>query len=123
MRLHGAVQDGISTIHYHGTTQGDGATPPPDSSSVIGAGEQLIWLLSSGNAVQELDPVAGFQGYVIAICDFQFAHGYAYIADGFGVDARAAQGYLALIIPVDADGRMADPGAAGGTGSGEGLNQ
>ena len=116
-------QDGTCTVHYHGATLGDGASPPPDTSSVIGAGEQLVWLLSAGNAAQEIDPAADFQGYVIVVCDFQYAHGYAYITDGFGVDTKAAQGYLALIIPVDADGRMADPGAAGGSGSGEGLNQ
>ena len=116
-------QDGTCTVHYHGTTLGDGATPPPDTSSVIQAGKQLIWLLSSGNAGQELDPVAEFTGYVIVVCDFQYAHGYAFLTDGFGSVPTLAQGYLALIIPVDAKGRMANPAALGAAGSGEGLNQ
>ena len=108
-------QDGTCTIHYHGTTAGDGASPPDDTSKVILAGEQLIWLLSSGNPAYELDPTPEFQGYVIAVCEFQFAHGYAFITDGFGSVPTLAQGYLALIIPVQADGRVA--------GSGEALNQ
>ena len=116
-------QDGTCTIHYHGTTLGDGASPPDDTSKVILAGEQLIWLLSTGNAAYEVDPTPEFQGYIIVVCEFQFAHGYAFITDGFGSIPTLAQGYLALIIPVDADGRVASPAAAGATGSGEGLNQ
>jgi hypothetical protein len=41
--------------------------------------------------------VPGFQGYMIAICNFQYAHGFAFVSD---VGARnLAMGYLALIIP------------------------
>ena len=108
-------QDGTCTIHYHGTTAGDGASPPDDTSKVIQAGEQLIWLLSSGNPAYEVDPTPEFQGYVIVVCEFQFAHGYAFITDGFGSVPTLAQGYLALIIPVQAGGRVA--------GAGEALNQ
>ncbi|MCC6294299.1 MAG: hypothetical protein IT164_16740 [Bryobacterales bacterium] len=39
---------------------------------------------------------AGFQGYVIAQCAFQYAHGYAFISD-LGAQ-RLAQGYLALVM-------------------------
>lgn len=39
----------------------------------------------------------GFQGYMIAQCAFQYAHGFAFITD---VGARnLAMGYLALVIP------------------------
>ena len=116
-------QDGTCTIHYHGTTLGDGASPPDDTTKVVQAGEQVLWLLSGGSTTWEIDPAPEFQGYVIVVCNFQFAHGYAFITDGFGSIPTYAQGYLALIIPVDADGRVASPAAAGGTGSGEGLNQ
>jgi len=41
--------------------------------------------------------VPGFQGYMIAVCQFQYAHGFAFISD---LGARnLAMGYLALIIP------------------------
>jgi RHS repeat-associated protein len=37
----------------------------------------------------------GFQGYTIAVCNFQYAHGFAYISD---IGARnLAMGYLALV--------------------------
>jgi len=39
----------------------------------------------------------GFQGYIIAVCNFQFAHGFAFISD---LGARnLAMGYLALVLP------------------------
>jgi len=38
-----------------------------------------------------------FQGYLIANCAFQYAHGFAFISD-FGAQ-KLAMGYLALIIP------------------------
>jgi hypothetical protein len=42
----------------------------------------------------------GFVGYIIAVCQFQNAHGFAYITDNFGVGApNTAQGYVALVIP------------------------
>ena len=97
-------QDGACEIHYHGSTTGGGAAPPTDPTSVIGAGEQLIWLLSSGNAAQDVDPAFEFQGYIIVVCDFQYGHGYAFITDGFGSVPTLAQGYLALLLEFDDDG-------------------
>jgi hypothetical protein len=38
-----------------------------------------------------------FLGYVIAVCNFQYGHGFAFVSD---VGARnLAMGYLALVIP------------------------
>jgi hypothetical protein len=53
---------------------------------------------------------AGLAGYVIAVCRFQYGHGFAFITDNFGVGpAATAQGYLAQVIPdpVILDGRSA----------------
>ena len=47
------------------------------------------------------DPTFGqpnFQGYVIAVCNFQYAHGFAFITDGFGGTPTLAEGYLPLVI-------------------------
>ena len=106
-------QNGTCTIHYHGTTGGNGASPPDDTSKVIDAGTQLIWLLSSGNIDYEIDATPEFQGYVIAVCEFQFAHGYAFLSDGFGSVPTLSQGYLALIIETKTDGKRATPGLGG----------
>ena len=40
----------------------------------------------------------GFQGYIIAQCRFQYAHGFAFITDGPIGQARVAEGYLALVM-------------------------
>jgi hypothetical protein len=44
---------------------------------------------------------AGKGGYIIAVCNFQFGHGFAFITDNFGtgLPSNLAQGYLALTIP------------------------
>ena len=96
------LRDGTCTIHYFGSVLG-GGTPPPDTSAVIPAGEQLIFLLSSGNAAQEIDGAPEFQGYLIAKCDFPLARGFALIEDGFGSIAfpTRSSSYLAEVIPTD----------------------
>ncbi len=95
-----ATQEGACTIYYYGFTTGGGAAPAPVQTPVIPAGEHAIWTLSSGGTVQTsggtIAAVPGFQGYVIAHCEFQMAHGYAFISD-LGA-SKLAQGYLALIM-------------------------
>jgi hypothetical protein len=100
-------QQGACTIHYHGSTTGGGAAPPEQTSTTIAGGEQLIFTLSGGNQAQGIEGGPEFQGYIIAVCDFQYAHGFAFITDGFGGVPALAQGYLALVIPVTPDGRLA----------------
>jgi len=93
-------QDGACTIHYHGATTGGGAAPSEQTSTVIEAGDQLIFTLSGGNLAQGIEGAPEFQGYIIAVCEFQYGHGFAFITDGFGGVRALAQGYLALVIPV-----------------------
>ncbi|MCW5979331.1 MAG: hypothetical protein KIT09_14745 [Bryobacteraceae bacterium] len=95
-----ATQEGACVINYYGHTTGGGAAPAPVETPVVPAGQHAIWTLSSGGTVQTaggtIAAAPGFQGYVIAQCNFQFGHGYAFISDiGAG---RLAQGYLALIM-------------------------
>jgi hypothetical protein len=50
---------------------------------------------------------AGFQGYMIAVCNFTLAHGFAFISD---LGARnLAMGYLAEILPSGTNARIAMP--------------
>jgi len=69
-----------------------GATTP-----AIAAGSEFadtvsdIFGLTQGSAAAET-------GYVIARCQFQFAHGYAYVMDT-AAGQTTAQSYLALVIP------------------------
>jgi hypothetical protein len=70
---------------------------------------------------------AGKAGYIIAVCRFQYGHGFGFITDNFGLGAfNTSQGYLAPIIadPLVGNLRNATPGGVGGLPpTGEGLGQ
>jgi hypothetical protein len=82
---------------------------PPLASPVLQGGEQWTFTISSARP--------NFQGYMMVNCEFQFAHGYAFVSD-FG-STKLAQGYQALVVPDRA--RVADPMTTAGSGSGEQL--
>ena len=95
---------------YSGTT-----SPAATSSGSIASGTVYTTLASV--------TVPNFQGYMIAICQFQYAHGFAFISD---LGARnLAMGYLALVVPDPAGngGRSASPLNYGAAGTGEILAQ
>jgi hypothetical protein len=92
-------QLGPITFYFYDKTAGYvGATT---TTSTYGPGTSFVGLLS------QILPstVTSFSGYVIAKAQFQFCHGYAFIADS--TFANIAQGYLANVIP--------DPAIKGGT--------
>jgi hypothetical protein len=84
--------DPFGTVPQAGTCQMNwyGAAAPTTPATPTIATATTYATLASGIA-------PGFQGYMIAVCNFQFAHGFAFISD---VGARnLAMGYLALVIP------------------------
>jgi hypothetical protein len=89
-------QQGACTLYYYGGTTGGGAAPSAQTTQVIPTGQQLTYTLSGGGNYGA-PGAPGFQGYMFAICDFQFAHGYAFVTKMGAVDI--AHGYLALIVP------------------------
>lgn len=84
-------QTGTCTLNFYGTPANSAQT-----SAAIPGGGQLLFSMSQGNAAQNITPLTGFTGYMIARCNFQYAHGYAFISD-LGV-SRFAQGYIALVM-------------------------
>lgn len=60
-----------------------------------------------------------FSGYIIADCDFQYAHGFAFITQTGTY--LGTEGYLALIIPDPPKPRLAAPFSAPGLTTGEQL--
>jgi hypothetical protein len=97
-----AAQSGSCTLTWFGGTTAAPTVPPAASNTgTIAAG--TVWV----NTLQTLAPT--FQGYMFAVCNFQYAHGFAFISD---VGARnLAMGYLALVIPDPGTGsRPASPG-------------
>ena len=79
-------QTGTCSLSFYGA----GAPATAASTGAVAAGRVYVGLLS------EVAP--GFQGYMVAKCDFQYAHGYAYISYGLGTSAGVASGYLANVI-------------------------
>jgi len=79
------AQVGTCTLNFYGSTAPAAAfvTPSVATGTVY------------ANLASTLAP--GFSGYMIAVCNFQYAHGFAFVSD---VGARnLAMGYLALVIP------------------------
>ncbi|MBV9505718.1 MAG: hypothetical protein JO323_12015, partial [Acidobacteriia bacterium] len=108
--------DPFGTSPQQGTCQmswyGSAAPTTPPTPSIATA-------TTYANLASSLAP--GFQGYMIAVCNFQYAHGFAFISD---VGARnLAMGYLALIIPDPAVTikRQANPFPLSGPVTGEQL--
>ncbi len=87
-----SIQTGACSVNFYGYIGTSKVCLKYPSPSITG-GEHFVWALSSGGAVTA---TAGFQGYVIAQCEFQYGHGFAFISD-LGAQ-RLAMGYLALII-------------------------
>ena len=84
---------GSCEVFFHGSMMGGAAPPDSYTSDSVAAGGQLVFLLSS--------KAAGFQGYLMARCEFQFAHGLAFMTNGgAGGAPTLAQSYLALVVPV-----------------------
>jgi hypothetical protein len=113
------AQSGTCTLFYFGSTAGGGAAPAQQTtSSPVAAGQTITWTLSGGNSTIGITGTPGFQGYIFAQCQFQFAHGFAFITNGFGGVPTLAEGYLALVVPWDGV-----PGSRGAmlAGSGESL--
>jgi len=79
-----AAQVGTCTLNFYGSTAPAAAfTTPSVANGTVYA-----------NLASTLAP--GFSGYIIAVCNFQYAHGFAFVSD---VGARnLAMGYLALVM-------------------------
>lgn len=114
-------QKGACTLFLYGNVDGTAVADVEVQTTDIKAGETFTHVLSTGgDHGTEGVGAPGFQGYIFAICDFQFAHGYAFISDE-GAD-QLAQGYLALIVPDRSSGRQpVDSAMDPSENEGEGL--
>jgi len=96
------AQAGACTLNwYQGTTN-----PAQGNSGSIASGTVYTTLASIA--------APGFNGYMIAVCNFQYAHGFAFVDLGA---RNLAMGYLALVIPDPGTGsRNASPACQGISG-------
>jgi hypothetical protein len=89
------TQQGACILNYYGTTTGGGAAPAAATTDPVLPGTELVFsLMAGGDHAVKATP--GFQGYIIAQCAFQYAHGFAFISD-IGAQ-KTAEGYLALVL-------------------------
>jgi hypothetical protein len=118
-----SAQNGACTLNWYGTGPAAGTAT---TTASVSSGSYYANLVSS--------VAAGFQGYMIAVCNFQYGHGFAFISDGYGQPGRGlSQGYLASVVPTPglqsanagtANVRNAsDSSLSAAKGSGEALNQ
>jgi len=77
-------QAGTCALNFYG----DNAPSAVTTSSIAGGSYYVVGALSIA---------PNFTGYMIAVCNFQMAHGFAFISD-VGAQ-KLAMGYLALVIP------------------------
>lgn len=87
-------QTGTVTVYYYGPSAPDAQT----TSGSVAPGSTLVFTLSSGGGMG-IAGAPGFQGYMIARCNFQYGHGYAFISDVGAT--KLAQGYIALVLDAD----------------------
>ncbi|MGH9657597.1 MAG: hypothetical protein ACRD96_03575, partial [Bryobacteraceae bacterium] len=79
-----APQGGTCALNWYGANAPAAANTPTIASGTV---HTLLTSVAAPN----------FQGYMIAVCQFQYAHGFAFVSD-LGFD-YGAMGYLALVIP------------------------
>jgi hypothetical protein len=92
-----STQTGTCTAYYF-TKPGSTAPAPQTTDHALAPGEVLAFSLFAGGVPGATSTVpVGFTGYMIVRCNFQFAHGFAFISD-LG-SQKLSQGYLALVIP------------------------
>jgi hypothetical protein len=125
-------ETGGVTLYFYGISAPTGgsagiAMPIPSvsaggtvaTSGVVAPGEHTVLALNDGTATAI---ASGFQGYIVALCNFRYAHGLATVFDNFGVGAaNVGFSYLPLVINGTITGRTGANNVGAGTDS-TGLN-
>lgn len=101
-------QAGICQLYFYGPTA---PTPPTGSLSI----PDPMGSLAGGNthAFQLSSVAVGYQGYMIAVCPFNYAHAFAFLTYGITTSNGIAEGYLAEVL---GNGTGTDRGQSTATG-------
>ena len=84
-----AAQAGTCNLFFYGPTAPSPATVA-DPQGNLPTGNTHAFTLSS--------VAAGYQGYMIAVCPFQYAHAFAFLTYGLTTANGVAEGYLAPVL-------------------------
>jgi hypothetical protein len=94
--VNGALaQPGTCSLNFYGLgapfpNTGIPAPLPPGSAGAFAPGASAIFRLS--------DVAVGFQGYMVAVCAFQYAHGSGFVVSNLGNASATTMGYLAIVL-------------------------
>lgn len=113
-----ATQTGSCTLNFYGDNQ---PSAPVSIAGTSSAGVANSIAAGSYAAVPLSTAAPNFTGYVIAVCNFQYAHGFAFISD-LGV-RNFAEGYLALVVTDRGQGGAPNAITLTGSQVGEVLGQ
>ena len=85
-------RSGSCALFYYA---GDGSEtdPRPEIIEDVSAGRQLNFLLSTGNPASHVRGAPGFQGTLVAVCEFAPAAGTIAVLDSFGSVPNLAYSY------------------------------
>jgi len=127
------AQAGTCAVNFYGTGSSTVGTAGQITSVATGFGTSGViepgetWAFDVAQYDSNYVAGGGFSGYAIAACNFQFAHGYAFVSD-LNIE-HFATSYLALIIPNvvtttgQAGPRIAEPNTCVGNSSLPGCTQ
>jgi len=88
------AQQGTCTLYWY-----QGANNPPNTVTGVVASGTVLPLAASATT----NAGANFTGYMIAVCNFQLAHGFAVVTD-YGAQ-KILSVYLALVVPTGVNNR------------------
>jgi len=98
-----AAQSGTCNLAFWGTggtnpTSVQAPNPNEGGTAPYASAESYAFTLTQALAANTANP-ATFTGFIIAQCNFQYAHGFAYITyGGLGTPNAVAMGYLASVL-------------------------
>jgi hypothetical protein len=93
-----SAQNGACTLYWYGNNTGGTTNTPVPSSTTATSGAPTILSGTTWTTDASASNMAGqgFTGYMIAVCNFQYAHGYAAVTD---IGTRGIlTAYLALVL-------------------------
>ncbi len=85
-------------LYYYSSRVGT-APPPQSTTSPVYASDQSL-LTVSGGGNHGIAATPGFQGYIIAVSNFQYCHAFAYISAQGALPTApgASEGYLGIVL-------------------------
>jgi hypothetical protein len=110
-----APQSGPVNLYLYKSFTEPGPAVPPVSLTIPNVSAGNTWAGTMSTA----PGFAGATGYLIAVCQFQYAHGFGFISYGNASGLILAEGYVANVIPdiaLTGNARAASPAATANSG-------